>query len=398
MSGAPSIKILLIDSDPAFRKALNTYFSKYPNFETIEAEDSLEGFRCASETKPDLIISDHRPPLLDGLGLCRKIKSTPELSLTIFLILTAEKDVTLKTKAFENGADDYIEKSTPPVILTSKINVFLRIKQLQKELKTEKDKFAETNIVLERNFKELTAILLKIIDLRVPGAADRAEIAKHIAQRICEKIDMSGDIKEKIVFGAQLHEIGRIGLPDTIADKSLGTISLSEKAMFKQYPIIGSRIVSAVSGFQNAVDTICHQFENYDGTGTPDRLMAEEIPLGARILRAIVLQEELSKAGQPKEEIIREIRQSANKILDPFIATSLAEFIIENDKDFSTNKYKIRIEELEAGMVIAEDVYAISGVKLLPKGTKLLEHMLQVLMERNNRDPIIGGVYIVKSR
>jgi response regulator RpfG family c-di-GMP phosphodiesterase len=219
---------------------------------------------------------------------------------------------------------------------------------------------------------------------------------KHIAQRICEKMDMSEDIKEKIVFGAQLHEIGRIGLPDNMANKSLGTISLSEKAMFNQYPIIGSQIVSAVSGFQSAVDTICHQFENYDGTGTPDRLMAEEIPLGARILRAIVLQEELSKAGHPKEEVIREIRQSANKILDPFIATSLGEFIIENDKDFSTIKYKIRIEELEAGMIIAEDVYAISGVKLLPKGTKLLEHMLQVLMERNNRDPIIGGVYIQK--
>jgi response regulator RpfG family c-di-GMP phosphodiesterase len=396
MTGAQSIKILLIDSDPAFRKALNTYFSKYPNFETVEAENSLEGFRRASETKPDLIISDHRPPLLDGIELCRKIKSTPELSLTIFLILTAEKDVALKTKAFEHGADDYIEKSTPPVILTSKINVFLRIKQLQKELKTEKDKFAETNIVLERNFKELTAILLKIIDLRVPGAADRAEIAKHITQRICEKMDMSGDIKEKIVFGAQLHEIGKIGLPDNMADKSLGTINLSEKAMFNQYPVIGSLIVSAISGFKGAEDTIYHQFENYDGTGTPDRLMADEIPFGARILRAVVLQEELSKAGHPKEDIIREIRQSANKILDPFIATSLAEFIIENDKDFSTIKYKIRIEELEAGMVIAEDVYAISGVKLLPKGTKLLEHMLQVLMERNNRDPIIGGVYIQK--
>jgi hypothetical protein len=125
-------------------------------------------------------------------------------------------------------------------------------------------------------------------------------------------------------------------------------------------------------------------------------LIAEEIFIGARIIRAIVFQEELFKKGCPKEEIIQEIRQSANKIIAPSVATFLAEFIIESDKDFSVNKYKVRIGELEAGMVIAEDVYAASGVKLIPKGIKLQEHMLQVLMERNSRDPIIGGVYVVK--
>jgi hypothetical protein len=76
---------------------------------------------------------------------------------------------------------------------------------------------------------------------------------------------------------------------------------------------------------------------------------------------------------------------------------SLAEFIIESDKDFSLNKYKIHVEELQAGMVIAEDVYAISGVKLIPKGIKLQEHTIQILLQRHDRDPIIGGVYVLKS-
>jgi hypothetical protein len=62
----------------------------------------------------------------------------------------------------------------------------------------------------------------------------------------------------------------------------------------------------------------------------------------------------------------------------------------------SFNKYKVRIGELEAGMVIAEDIYAASGVKLIPKGITLQEHMLQVLIERNSWDPIIGGVYVLK--
>jgi hypothetical protein len=175
------------------------------------------------------------------------------------------------------------------------------------------------------------------------------------------------------------------------------TISLSEKAMFCQYPIIGSLIISAITGFEVSADTIHHQLENFDGSGSPDRLMGNEIPLGARIVRSIVFQEELYRAGCPKEDIVREVRQSAAKHLDPSVATYLAEFIIESDKEFSHQKTKIHVEELGAGMVIAEDIYAASGAKLLPKGTKMQEHMLQVLMERNNRDPIIGGIYVLRT-
>ena len=136
----PPIKILLVDDEPLFRKMLSTFLSKYPGFEILEAENGKEGFRLALERKPDLIISDYYMPVLDGIELCRRVKSIPELASTIFLILTVEKAVDHKVKAFEYGADDYIEKTTPPVILTSKIKAFLRIKQLQKELRIEKDK------------------------------------------------------------------------------------------------------------------------------------------------------------------------------------------------------------------------------------------------------------------
>jgi putative two-component system response regulator len=391
------IRILLVDDEPLFRKMLSTFLSKYPGFKIFEAENGKEGLRLALEIQPDLIISDYYMPFLDGIELCRKVKSVPELASVIFLILTVEKALDHQVKAFENGADDFIEKTTSPVVLTSKIQVFLRIKQLQKELQTEKDKLLEANSTLERNFRELTAILLKIIDLKLPGAADRGEMARRIAAHICEKLNIPEDMKQKIVFGAQLHEIGKIGLPDNVADKSLGSISPSEKAIFSQYPVIGSLIVSAISGFKCSTDAISRQLENYDGSGTPDGLIAEEIPVGGRILRSIVFQEELFKRGYPKEEVIQEIRQSANKIIAPSVATFLAEFIIESDKDFSMNKHKVRVTDLEAGMVVAEDVYAASGVKLIPKGVRLQEHMLQVLMERNNRDPIIGGVYVLKS-
>ncbi|MDD5244363.1 MAG: response regulator, partial [Syntrophorhabdaceae bacterium] len=134
MTGHKEIKILLVDDDPVFRNAIGKYLSKYPTFDVYEASDGEEGLRRALEVKPDLIISDYYMPKTDGIEFCRKVKGNPELSSAIFILLTIEKEVFHKIKGLEQGADDYIEKSTSAAVLMSKIKAFLRIKQLQNEL------------------------------------------------------------------------------------------------------------------------------------------------------------------------------------------------------------------------------------------------------------------------
>lgn len=391
----PVVRILLVDDDGKFRGVFAKFFARYPGFEIHEAGNGQEGLYKARDILPDLILSDYDMPVLDGMEFCRHIRNTPETASAFFLFLTAEKDEKLKVQAFECGADDYIEKSTPPVILTSKIRAFLRIKQLQNELVDEKEKLSQVNQTLERNFKELTQILLKIIDVRVPGAADRARAAKEAARFICRKMGADEEETAKVLFGAQLHEIGKIGLPDSIADKSKNTMAMSDRSIYNQHPVIGSLIISTISGFKTSADSIYHQYENFDGSGTPDGLIGNEIPPGARILRGIVMQSDLCRSGFGRDDILREIRQSANRILDPTVASSLVEYIIENDRDFAMGKCKIALDELRPGMVIAEDVYAASGVKLMPKHVKIQDRMIQVLLDRNDTDPIIGGVYVV---
>jgi putative two-component system response regulator len=391
----PVVRILLVDDDSNFRGIFAKFFARYPGFEIHEAGNGQEGLYKARDILPDLILSDYDMPVLDGMEFCRHIRNTPETASAFFLFLTAEKDEKLKVQAFECGADDYIEKSTPPVILTSKIRAFLRIKQLQNELVDEKEKLAGANQILERNFKELTQILLKIIDVRVPGAADRAQAAKETARFICRKMGTDDEETGRILFGAQLHEIGKIGLPDTIADKSKNSMVMNDRSIYNQHPVIGSLIISTISGFKTSADAIYHQYENFDGTGTPEGLIGNEIPPGARILRGIVLQSDLCRSGYGRDDILSEIRQSANRILDPTVASSLAQYIVENDREFAANKCKIALDELKPGMVIAEDVYAASGVKLIPKHVRIQDRMIQVLMDRNDTDPIIGGVYVM---
>jgi response regulator RpfG family c-di-GMP phosphodiesterase len=394
-ASTPAIRILLVDNDENVRRVFARFFSRYPGFEVYEASNGEEATLRSRAVEPDLILSDHQVPAVDGLELCRRVRSMPETNSSIFLFLTNQKDEQFKVEAFQRGADDCIEKTTPPIILTHKIQAFIRIKLLQNELLAEKKIIAETNRTLERNFKELTQILLKIIDVRVPGAADRASAAKGSARFICKKMGVEEEETDKILFGAQLHEIGKIGLPDTIADKSKYNMVMNDRSIYNQHPVIGSLIISTISGYKIASDAIYHQYENFDGSGTPEGLMGNEIPKGARIIRGIVLQGDLCRSGSGRDDILREIRQSANRILDPLVASSLVEYILENDREFARNKCKISLEELKPGMVIAEDIYGSSGVKLLPRHVRIQDRMIEVLIERNEVDPILGGVYVV---
>lgn len=267
-------------------------------------------------------------------------------------------------------------------------------RQLQEELKAEEERLSETNQLLKRNFEELTGILLKILEVRVPGADDRAHEAKACVKFIAKKLGLSYEKRKQVVFAALLHEIGKVGLPDNVVGKAPHLLPPSLKQAYRQYPTIGSIIVSTITGYKDSAEAIYRQLENYDGSGFPDGLMGDEIPGISRLLRAVVFQEELRTKGLSADAIIAATHLAVNTVLEKDIANLLIEFLSECAAKPEADKLKCRLDELQPGMVIAEDVYAASGVKLLPKGMQLGDKTLALLVERNETDPVLGGIYI----
>jgi HD-GYP domain-containing protein (c-di-GMP phosphodiesterase class II) len=194
-----------------------------------------------------------------------------------------------------------------------------------------------------------------------------------------------------------LHEIGKVGLPDDVVSKHFFALPAPMVGVFQQHVTVGSMVISAITGYREAAEAVYHQLKNYDGSGFPNGLMGEEIPIGAGILRAIVLHEELRSEGLTIERTIERIRSAMHTILEQRIANLLIEFLLNRGTDSDTNEIKVPVDELVPGMVIARDVYAASGVKLLPKGVELQEKLLAVLVDRNETDPVIGGVYVLAS-
>ena len=397
MNSEEVYKILVVDDDKLVVELIKALFSHDKSYQLFGAYSAREGLRIAKNIIPDIIISDYYMPEIDGLEFCRYIRNDPELTNSIFILLTAETSIDKKIEGLEKGVDDYIEKNISTKVLVGKVKAFLKIKALQRELIKEKEKLSLANKQLERNLSEIIAVLLKILEINIPDAKVRADRAKDMARYIAEKLGLHEEVKKQIVFGAQLHEIGKIGIPEKIIKSRLNSLSQDDLNVYYQYPLIGSLIVSTITGYEETAHDIYHQLENYDGSGRPEGIMKEEIPVGARILRAIVLQEEISMSGQGRDEIIEGLRLSINTKLDPVIASHAINYFIESKTDKPFEERIIPIDDLKSGMVVAEDVFSLSGVKIMPKGMRLNDRIITFVKERNIIDPIVGGIYILGS-
>jgi HD-GYP domain-containing protein (c-di-GMP phosphodiesterase class II) len=313
----------------------------------------------------------------------------------LFLLLSNGTEPDQIVRSLERGADDYLEFSHCRQLLLPKVRSLLSVQRWQRDLREEETRLSQANGLLERNFKEMTAILLKILEIRIPGASDRAEMAKTMAEFIAHNLLLDDESRRQVIFAALLHEMGKVGLPDDLVCRTYCNLPAALVPVYQQYTTVGSIIVSTISGFRESAEAIYHQLENYDGSGFPGELMGEEIPIGARILRGMVLAEDLRGQGLSIESTVEQIRLSMHVILDQRIANLLIGFLLDESTRPDTGKVKVPVDKLTAGMVIAEDIHAASGVKLLPKGVQLQEKMLALLLERHATDPILGGVYVL---
>lgn len=397
MIGLNKAAILIIGQKRESKSAVNNVMdivAEEDTFEVHQANNWQDGFSLAYEIKPDVIICDGSIPGPGVRELSRNIRSKPELVSTVLIIFGSRESIKDIQKDSEASIDDWVEESAPSSAIIEKIKTWLRAGNIYKERLKSYEDIIKKNNLLQTNFKELTIILVKILDTYLPGINDNSKTAKAIAEYISEKLNVKDEEKDKIVFGAFLHEIGKVGLPRVMVEKAYHDLSMGEKEVFSHHPSVGSMIISSITGFKNSANAVYHQLENYDGSGMPDGLMGDEIPIGAKIIRAIVLLEELYKGGFSSDEAIGRIKESLNKALDPFIADHLITYLEEQDRTLITRKTRFNIGDLKTGMVLAEDVYSASGIKLLPKGVTLQEKMIKIIAERNSSDPIIGGVYV----
>lgn len=392
-------KILIVDDEPFYLTEISRALGINSHYQIFTASDTIHAFKIAEENKPEIILSDYYMPYEDGFSFCKKIKSHAFLFDTMFVILSVASEVETKVKGLEVGADDFITKPFDPDELHSKVKALLRIKSLQETLKTDKQKLEKLNQELDEGLLALINLLNQLIGLRVPNATLRASKALEMVRWVNDRLSLDDDVKKTIEIAIQLREIGKITLPDDIVRKNCHELSEEERLKVMQFPVLGQLLIDKITRLAEVSVAIRHQLENYDGTGYPDKLQSQHIPIASKILRAVnLVEQESSKPKCNFDNLIEVVKKSRGTVLDPRITQLLEEYLfLTNDPLWLNDKQQISVYELKDGMVLANDLYTGSGIKLLQKGFLITTSTIEKILIHHHNDPIINNIYISKT-
>ena len=433
-------RILVIDDDNLILKFYEVIFQP-PHYSIITADNGKEGLVKAHEFDPDLIISDVIMPKMDGYQFCAALRKEPKFKNTILLmsssVLTEVKDA---VKALKGGADDYILKPVDEEQVKAKVDAFLRIKMLQdnlvesnrklqdmvtelerhkqviiaqnENLRREKDliknSLKEKSFLLEEleesnsalstlndrfatNFDHLVSILAKIIEFRRSSNKGHAMKVSQLAEKIARLMELSDDQIRNIRIAALLHEIGKTAVPDEIMSKDPTERDINDQQVIDQYPLTGERLLKNYEGLEEVALIIKHILEHLDGSGFPDNLRGDNIPLGSRIIRVAKDFDEMSfKANDNYDyaEIAAQIKALVDEKYDDQVVRFLTAAIAETASTTQPNMDHVYVSDLQEGMVIAEDLFTESGILLIPEKTELTRSLIDSIIKYNTTDSL----------
>lgn len=217
---------------------------------------------------PDAILMDVRMPGTDGFTLCRLLKQDPSTVLIPIVLMTASTEPLDRLQAIDAGADDFVTKPLNREELRARLRSLVRVKRFTDELE-----HAEQVIVS-------LAMTIEARDAYTEGHCQR--LGKS-AVALGRALGLPDDDLAALERGGYLHDIGKIAIPDAILNKP-GPLTPEEFALMQQHPVIGERLCGELRSLRRVRPIIRHHHQKLDGSGYPDGLRGDEIPLLAQIM------------------------------------------------------------------------------------------------------------------
>ena len=288
--GLMAQRILVVDDETAARVALETLLRR-EGFELRIAHDGPATLAECATFKPDLILLDVLMPGMTGLEVCRRIKATPETRLTPVVLITGLSDTEDRIQGINAGADDFLSKPIDFNELLARTRSLLRLKQYTDEL------------------ENAEAVLLSLafgIEARDPYTRGHCERLAQMSARLGERLGVPEEDTTALRRAGVVHDIGKVVVPDAILLKP-GPLSDEESAVMRRHPVVGEHICAPLRTFRQVLPIIRHHHERYDGSGYPDGLRGETIPLTARILQLADVYDALTTDRPYRKADVREV-------------------------------------------------------------------------------------------
>ena len=324
-------RILIVDDEKMVSSVLARRLSK-EGHECITAQNGREALRYFYQDNLSLIISDVRMPEMSGLDLLKNVKAVRPNMMVI--IMTAYPEVDMAVEAVRLGVNDIILKPVDFELLIFSVRKALEQRKMEEELESyhkhlkklvEKRTamFQRALLALEKTHLDSVKTLAGAIDAKDPYTRGHSDRVRRMCMRIGLKLGFDKKRLEGLVFGAILHDIGKIGIRDEVLQKQ-GPLDADEYRYIQEHPLIGVKIVEGIDFFKDKLPMIRNHHEHFDGGGYPDRLVGEAIPLEARIIGVpdafdAMTSSRPHRKAMPLDAVLGEMERGRGKQFDPLV-------------------------------------------------------------------------------
>ncbi len=260
--------VLVADDNEANRELLSALLSP-EGYQVVCAADGQQALARVNSGSIDLALLDVVMPRPTGFEICQEMKSKPETRLIPVILLTSLNSDADRIHGIMCGADDFLNKPVNKHELLARAHSLLRLKQFTDELDN-----AETVLFS-------LALSIEAKDPYTEGHCDR--LSKY-SVALGEKLGLPQDLHVALRRGGLVHDIGKLSVPEHILLKP-GPLTPEERKIMEQHTVIGERICAPLRSFRHVLPIIRSHHEKQDGSGYPDGLKGEQVPLTARILQ-----------------------------------------------------------------------------------------------------------------
>jgi putative two-component system response regulator len=282
--------ILVVEDDARIRDVLAEHLTDL-SYAVLSAASAEEALQRLEDTTPDLVLTDVHMGGMSGIDLCAKLKGDQRFQLTPVIILTGQSDLEARVAGLAAGADDFFAKPFDLLEIRTRVAALLRVKFLLDQL--------------ERAESVITTLGLTI-EARDPYTAGHCERLARYAVGLGRALDVDEAMLKALWLGGFLHDLGKIAVPDRVLLKS-GPLDLEERTVIQTHPVIGADLVHGMRTLDDVRPIIRHHHERLNGSGYPDGLKGEEIPLGARIMAVVDVYDALCTARPYKPALSHDV-------------------------------------------------------------------------------------------
>jgi putative two-component system response regulator len=367
--------------------------------------DALE---IARATPPDLILLDIMMPEMSGYDVCKALKSNETTKGIPVIFVTALLDPGDETRGFEAGGVDYITKPVIGAVVRIRVKAHLALKSAQDELEqwnrslkvrlmqsiTTIRKKTEALMSAEERSKDLhwyaqcVELLSGIFELMEDSFGISSRAVSELAGDAARNMGLNAEEVAKIRLAGLLHDVGTLGSNRSCLKQEY-EMTANEVDSFHAHPVRGQNLFTELEEFQDIGLMVRAHHEAFDGSGFPDGIKGDDIPLGARLIAiAAFIEHAASSVSCGRDEYaLMKARLNLGTLLDPRLIshfTMITRIMFFDGKNTdTTGEVEVPANELVCGMQLSRDLSNAAGVLLLQKGDKLDTAAIALIRRKN---------------